>query len=82
MLDTKPYSDEIHRSWVFRTIGYGNDASYWKAIISNLRMVGYDYAISIEHEDSLMSKGEGLRKAVEFLQGVLITEDTGAMWWV
>jgi len=82
VLDTKPYSDEIHRSWVFRTIGYGNDASYWKAIISNLRMVGYDYAISIEHEDSLMSKGEGLRKAVEFLQGVLITEDTGAMWWV
>ena len=82
VLDTKPYSDEIHRSWVFRTIGYGNDASYWKAIISNLRMVGYDYAISIEHEDSLMSKNEGLRKAVEFLQDVLITEDTGAMWWV
>ncbi len=82
VLDTKPYSDEIHRSWVFRTIGYGNDASYWKAIISNLRMVGYDYAISIEHEDSLMSKDEGLRKAVEFLKDVLITEETGAMWWV
>ena len=82
VLDTKPYSDEIHRSWVFRTIGYGNDASYWKAIISNLRMVGYDYAISIEHEDSLMSKDEGLRKAVDFLKDVLITEETGAMWWV
>lgn len=82
VLDTKPYGDEIHRSWVFRTIGYGNDASYWKAIISNLRMVGYDWAISIEHEDSLMSKNEGLRKAVDFLKDVLITEDTGAMWWV
>lgn len=82
VLDTKPYSDEIHRSWVFRTIGYGNDALYWKDIISNLRMVGYDYAISIEHEDSLMSKNEGLTKAVNFLKDVLITEDTGAMWWV
>jgi sugar phosphate isomerase/epimerase len=82
VLDTKPYGDEIHRSWVFRTIGYGNDALYWKDIISNLRMVGYDYAISIEHEDSLMSKNEGLTKAVEFLKNVLITEDTGAMWWV
>ena len=82
VLDTKPYSDEIHRSWVFRTIGYGNDASYWKDIISNLRMVGYDYAISIEHEDSIMSQNEGLTKAVEFLKNVLITEDAGAMWWV
>ncbi len=82
VLDTKPYGDEIHRSWVFRTIGYGNDALYWKDIISNLRMVGYDWAISIEHEDSLMSKYEGLTKAVKFLKDVLITEDTGALWWV
>lgn len=82
VLDTKPYSDEIHRSWIFRSVGYGNDASYWKDIISNLRMVGYDYAISIEHEDSLMSQNEGLTKAVEMLKEVLITESTGDMWWV
>ena len=82
VLDTKPYGDEIHRSWIFRTIGYGNDASYWKDIISNLRMVGYDWAISIEHEDSLMSQNEGLTKAVDLLKDVLITEDSGAMWWV
>ena len=81
VLDTKPYSDEIHRSWVFRTIGYGNDASYWKAIISNLRMVGYDGPISIEHEDGLMSAKEGLEKAVAFLKDVIITEDRAAMWW-
>ena len=45
-------------------------------------MVGYDYAISIEHEDSLMSQNEGLTKAVEMLKEVLITESTGDMWWV
>ena len=82
VLDNKPYGDEINRSWVFRSVGYGNDANYWKDIISNLRMVGYDYAISIEHEDSLMSQNEGLRKAVALLKDVLIAEPAGEMWWV
>ncbi|MCR5484225.1 MAG: sugar phosphate isomerase/epimerase [Clostridiales bacterium] len=82
VLDTKSYSDEINRSWIFRTIGYGNDASYWKDIISALRLVGYDYAISIEHEDSLMSKREGLTKAVDFLKGMLLKEKVGEMWWI
>ena len=81
VLDTKHYSDEIHRSWIFRSVGYGNDFGYWKDIISNLRMVGYDYAISIEHEDSLMSQNEGLTKAIKFLKEVLVYESTGAMWW-
>ena len=43
--------------------------------------MGYDYAISIEHEDSLMSGKEGLLKAVEFLKDVLIYEDRGEMFW-
>lgn len=82
VLDTKPYSDEIHRSWVFRSVGYGNDELYWKDIISNLRMVGYDYAISIEHEDSIMSQKEGLERAVSMLKRCLIGEKPGSMWWV
>ena len=45
-------------------------------------MVGYDYAISIEHEDSLMSQNEGLSKAVSFLKNIILTESTGEMWWV
>ena len=81
VLDTKHYSDEIHRSWIFRSLGYGNDYSYWRDIVSNLRMVGYDYAISIEHEDSLMSQMEGLSKAIDCLKDVLLFESTGEMWW-
>ena len=50
-------------------------------MISALREVGYDYAISIEHEDSLMSQNEGLTKAVGFLKDVLITESAGEAWW-
>ena len=82
VLDTKSYMDEINRSWIFRSVGYGGDAAYWKDVISNLRLVGYDYAISIEHEDSLMSQNEGLSKAVSLLKEVLITEDVSAAWWV
>ncbi len=82
VLDTKPYSDEIHRSWVFRSVGYGNDETYWKDIISNLRMIGYDYAISIEHEDSLMSQNEGFSKAIDMLKRCVMKEDPCTMWWV
>ena len=63
-------------------MGYGNDELYWKDIVSNLRLVGYDHVLSIEHEDSLMSQNEGLSKAVQTLKNVLITEGTAEMWWV
>ena len=81
VLDTKPYSDLKGRSWVFRTMGYGNDAAYWKKIISQLLVVGYDDSISIEHEDSLMSPKEGLEKAIAFLSDKIVTEKPGGAWW-
>ena len=81
VLDTEHYGHILNRSWVFRSVGYGHDYAVWKDIISTLRLVGYDYAISIEHEDGLMSQNEGLTKAVEFLKQVLVYEETGQMWW-
>ena len=75
VLDTKHYSDELHRAWVFRTVGYGNGETYWRDFVSNLRLCGYDRVLSIEHEDSVMTIDEGLRKAVDFLNGVIITEE-------
>lgn len=81
VLDTKSYADEINRSWIFRSCGYGNDYSYWKDMVSALTLVGFEGALSIEHEDSLMSVNEGLTKAIDFLQEVLIKEKLGEMWW-
>ncbi len=81
VLDVNHYSDEINRSWIFRALGYGNDYSYWKDIISTLRLVGYDASVSIEHEDSLMSSKEGLEKAISFLKEVMINEMPGKMFW-
>ena len=81
VLDTKHYSDELNRSWIFRSVGYGHDSGVWKDIMSALRMVGYDGMISIEHEDGLMSPAEGLKKAIAMLKETMIFESKGEMWW-
>ncbi len=81
VLDTKPYTQERDRAWIFRTCGYGHGAEFWSELISTLRMFGYDYVVSIEHEDSLLSPEEGLTKAANFLNGIVIREQPGAAWW-
>ena len=80
-LDTKSYGDVLNRSWVFRSVGYGHDSAWWKDFISNLRMVGYDDVLSIEHEDSLLSTREGIKKAMETLKSAIISEQPGEMFW-
>jgi sugar phosphate isomerase/epimerase len=81
VLDTKPYTEERDRSWIFRTCGYGHGAEWWSEFISTLRMFGYDSVLSIEHEDSLLSPGEGLTKAANFLNSIVIREQPAAAWW-
>ena len=81
VLDAKRYTRERERSWLFRTVGYGHDAAVWRDLVSELRLAGYDGAISIEHEDSLMSPTEGLEKAVAFLKGLVIRERPGEAYW-
>jgi sugar phosphate isomerase/epimerase len=82
VLDTKPYTDERDRSWIFRTCGYGHGAEWWKEFVSTLRMFGYDDVLSIEHEDSLLAPEEGLSKAAKFLNEIVIREQPAAAWWV
>ena len=81
VLDTKKYTDERNRAWIFRTCGYGHDAGWWREFISTLRMYGYDYVLSIEHEDSLMSPEEGLTKAIRFFNEIVIKEKPGVAYW-
>jgi sugar phosphate isomerase/epimerase len=79
--DNKPYGQLAARSWTFRTIGYGHGLKVWKDIMSAFRLIGYDYVVSIEHEDALMSNDEGLAKAVATLQEACIFEEPGEMFW-
>ncbi|MFW5433764.1 sugar phosphate isomerase/epimerase family protein [Paenibacillus apiarius] len=80
--DMQSYSMMLDRAWQFRTVGYGHDMKTWADIISALRLIGYDYVVSIEHEDGLMSIDEGFTKAVQNLQPILMKEPLGEIWWV
>lgn len=75
VLDLACDGDPRGRSWMFRSVGYGQGTDFWKNIVSELRMAGFDGALSIEHEDPLMSVKEGLEKAVECLKGVVLYEE-------
>jgi sugar phosphate isomerase/epimerase len=81
VLDTKPLDRVAERSWIFRTLGYGNDLLFWRQFVSTLRKVGYDGVLSIEHEDALASIDEGFRKAVSVLQQVILGEQPAKAWW-
>ncbi len=81
VLDTRNFGMLAERSWIFRTVGYGSDTKLWKDMMSTLQLIDYDGAVSIEHEDGLMSVQQGLEKAIAFMQDVMITEKPAAMWW-
>jgi len=71
----------VSGAWTFRTVGYGHGEDFWKDFVSALRLNGYDGVISIEHEDPLMSGCEGLKKAIDFLNKIILLEKPGKIWW-
>ena len=81
VIDTKSYRRMGERSWLFRSVGWGHGELEWKRIVTALRLAGYDYVMSIEHEDALASVDEGLRAAVDLLSRVILTEPPVDAWW-
>jgi sugar phosphate isomerase/epimerase len=81
LLDMQPYGEIKTRAWTFRSVGCGHSIQEWSDMMSALRTYGYDYVVSIEHEDPLMSIEEGFSRAVKNLKSVLIEEQPSEMWW-
>lgn len=81
VIDTKTYRRMADRAWLFRSVGWGHGELEWKRIVSALRLTGYDYVMSIEHEDALASVDEGLQAAVDLLSRVILTEPPVDAWW-
>jgi len=52
--------------WRYRIPGWGD--LDWTAYVTALKEVGYDYVLSIEHEDPFFSPEEGFLKGKEYLQ--------------
>ncbi|MBT3319400.1 MAG: sugar phosphate isomerase/epimerase [Clostridia bacterium] len=72
--DMQSFSQTYGRGWQFRTVGFGHSLKEWADIMSALRAAGYDDVVSIEHEDGYMSVDEGLTKAIDNLNRVVMTQ--------
>ena len=81
LTDMQPYGNVQTRAWTFRSVGCGHDLKEWSDMISALRLYGYDYVLSIEHEDPIMSIDEGLTRAVTNLKSIMIKDQPSDMWW-
>jgi sugar phosphate isomerase/epimerase len=82
LTDMQPYGSVQTRAWSFRSVGCGHSLQEWSDMMSALRTFGYDYVVSIEHEDPIMSIEEGFARAVKNLKSILIEEQPADMWWV
>jgi len=72
LLDLTPYEDLAGRSWSYADIGFGHDLAVWKGIVEQLKAVGYDHVISIEHESPFTSGRIGVAKSAAALQQILL----------
>lgn len=70
LLENGSLTDIAARSWSYITLGYGHGEPWWRSFCYSLRMAGYDGWLSIEHEDVMLSRIEGLRKSVALLKNV------------
>ncbi len=91
--DAELQEDEVRRSGViptgswmrpdrgfrFRVPGWGQ--VNWRRIITALVTVGYDYVLSFEHEDPVMSPEDGAEKAIAFLKPLVIRKPLAKVWW-
>jgi sugar phosphate isomerase/epimerase len=73
-LENGPTVDVAERSWNYVTLGYGHDERWWRTYCYRLRVNGYDGWLSIEHEDVVLSRVEGVRRSAELLQRVAPVE--------
>jgi sugar phosphate isomerase/epimerase len=67
------------RGFRFRVPGWGD--VNWRRVITALATVGYDYVMSYEHEDPVMSREDGCEKAIEHLRPLIIKKRLENVWW-
>ena len=76
LLDTVPITEPGSRAWNYVTLGLGHPdgATFWAYFVYNLRAVGYDGTLNIEHEDALVNSVEGVGRAADLLQQVALVD--------
>ncbi len=73
-LETIEHGNVKDRSWNYVTLGYGHGEQWWREFCYRLRLNGYDGWLSIEHEDVVLSRMEGMRRSIDLLKRTMIDE--------
>ena len=71
LLENGDLTNTPARSWSYITLGFGHGAEWWSQFCYRLRMAGYDGWLSIEHEDVMLNRLEGLKKSVSLLKELI-----------
>jgi sugar phosphate isomerase/epimerase len=71
--------DRPDRGFRFRVAGWGDVP--WRRLITELTIQGYRGPMTVEHEDATMGPIEGIEKAFQFLNPLLIREPFPGRWW-
>ena len=74
LIEVKADNRVTERAWSYVTLGYGHGEAWWREFVFLLRAAGYDDVLSIEHEDHLINRLEGVRKSVDLLEKVILRE--------
>jgi len=73
-LETIGHENVKDRAWSYITLGIGHGEQWWRRFCYRLRVNGYDGWLSIEHEDIILSRMEGMRRSVDLLKSALAGE--------
>ena len=66
----------------YRVPGWGDVE--WRRVMTAMLEVGYDYVLSFEHEDPVMSEEDGAEQNIQFLKPLVIKKPLvpGQAWWL
>jgi sugar phosphate isomerase/epimerase len=67
----------------YRVPGWGDVE--WRRVMTALLEVGYDFVLSFEHEDPVMSEEDGCEQCIQFLKPLIIKKPLGpdsTAWWL
>ena len=77
VLDVRSFEEPAGRAWNFVTLGRGHGRPFWTAFVDALAGIGYDGALSIEHEDRSMDPVEGVRESAALATEILAGGSVG-----
>jgi sugar phosphate isomerase/epimerase len=82
VLSTIPSHASPERPWRFATVGYGHGLDFWRAFVNELRMLGYEGVLSVEHEDPFAPIDEALNRSVQILHSCIWQQEAGGLSWL